>query len=141
MVFETLTEYGERFAIVQRYLPEIVTTGDSRVIIVDGEAVPYALARIPSASDHRGNLAAGATGVGRPLNERDRWLASTIGPRLRERGMLFVGLDVIGGFVTEINVTSPTGIRELDKQFGLDIGGQVYASISRRLAERGPRRG
>ena len=141
VVFETLTEYGERFAIVQRYLPEIVTTGDSRVILVDGEPVPYALARIPSASDHRGNLAAGATGVGRPLNERDRWLASTIGPRLRERGMLFVGLDVIGGFVTEINVTSPTGIRELDKQFGLDIGGQVYASISRRLAERGPRRG
>jgi glutathione synthase len=135
VIFETLTEYGERFAIVQRYLPEIVTTGDSRVILVDGEPVPYALARIPSASDHRGNLAAGATGVGRPLNDRDRWLASAIGPRLRERGMLFVGLDVIGGFVTEINVTSPTGIRELDKQFGLDIGGDVYAAISRHLAD------
>ncbi len=134
VVFETLTDYGSRFAIVQRYLPEIVETGDSRVIIVDGEPVPYALARIPSASDHRGNLAAGATGVGRPLNDRDRWLAAQIGPVLREQGMLFVGLDVIGGYVTEINVTSPTGIRELDKQFGLDIGGQFYAAIGRRLA-------
>jgi len=136
VVFETLTEYGSRFAIVQRYLPEIVATGDSRVILIDGEPVPYALARIPSATDHRGNLAAGATGVGRPLNDRDRWLAAQIGPVLRERGMLFVGLDVIGGFVTEINVTSPTGIRELDKQFGLDIGGQFYAAITRHLAGR-----
>ncbi len=136
VVFETLTQYGERFAIVQRYLPEIVTTGDSRVIIVDGEPVSHALARIPSAADHRGNLAAGATGVGRELNDRDRWLASVIGPRLRDLGMIFVGLDVIGGFVTEINVTSPTGIRELDKQFGLDIGGLLYAAIERRLATR-----
>ena len=136
VVFETLTEYGTRFAIVQRYLPEIVATGDSRVIVIDGEPVPYALARIPSATDHRGNLAAGATGVGRPLNDRDRWLVAQIGPQLREHGMLFVGLDVIGGYVTEINVTSPTGIRELDKQFGLDIGGQVYAAILSRLEAR-----
>ena len=134
VVFETLTDYGTHFAIIQRYLPEIVETGDSRVIVVDGEPVPYALARIPSASDHRGNLAAGATGVGRPVNDRDRWLVAQIGPALRDRGMLFVGLDVIGGFVTEINVTSPTGIRELDKQFGLDIGGQFYAAIQKRLA-------
>ncbi len=133
VVFETLTEYGQHYAIVQRYLPEIVTTGDSRVILVDGEPVPYALARIPSASDNRGNLAAGAKGVGRPLDERDRWLASQIGPVLRERGMLFVGLDVIGGFVTEINVTSPTGVRELDRQFGLDIGGSLMDAIARRL--------
>lgn len=133
VVFETLTDYGTHFAIIQRYLPEIVRTGDSRVIIVDGEPVPYALARIPSESDHRGNLAAGATGVGRPLNDRDRWLVAQIGPALAERGMLFVGLDVIGGFVTEINVTSPTGIRELDKQFGLDIGAQFYAAIQKRL--------
>ena len=136
VIFETLTEYGRRFAITQRYLPEIVTTGDSRVILVDGEPIPYALARIPTATDNRGNLAAGATGVGRPLNDRDRYLAARIGPELAAQGMLFVGLDVIGGFVTEINVTSPTGIRELDKQFGLDIAGQLLDAIARRLARR-----
>jgi glutathione synthase len=133
VVFETLTDYGHRFAIVQRYLPEIVTGGDSRVLLVDGEPVPYALARMPSAEDHRGNLAAGAKGVGRPLNDRDRWLAGQIGPALAAKGMLFVGLDVIGGFVTEINVTSPTGIRELDKQFGTQIGDLLIAAIERRL--------
>ena len=139
VVFETLTEYGQRYAIVQRYLPEIVTTGDARVILVDGEPVPYALARIPTDADNRGNLAAGARGVGRPLNERDRWLCARIGPALRERGMLFVGLDVIGGFVTEINVTSPTGIRELDKAFHVDIAGLLLDAIERRLAARAPR--
>ena len=108
-------------------------SGDSRVLLVDGEPVPYALARIPSADDHRGNLAAGAQGVGRPLNDRDRWLAAQIGPALARRGMLFVGLDVIGGFVTEINVTSPTGIRELDKQFHIDIGDLLMQAIERRL--------
>ena len=102
------------------------------MILVDGEPVPFALARIPTAADNRGNLAAGAKGVGRPLDERDRWLAARIGPALRERGMLFVGLDVIGGFVTEINVTSPTGVRELDKQFGLDIAGSLMDAIARR---------
>jgi glutathione synthase len=136
VVFETLTDYGNRFAIVQRYLPEIVDTGDSRVLLIDGEPVPYALARIPSASDNRGNLAAGAKGVGRPLNDRDRWLAAQIGPTLSQKGMLFVGLDVIGGFVTEINVTSPTGIRELDKQFGIDIGDLLIQAIQRRLSQR-----
>ena len=137
VVFETLTDYGTRYAIVQRYLPEIVTTGDSRVILIDGEPVPYALARIPTAADHRGNLAAGARGVGRPLNDRDRWLAAQIGPSLKDRGMVFVGLDVIGGFVTEINVTSPTGIRELEKEFHVDIAGQLIDAIERRLATRG----
>ncbi len=136
VVFETLTDYGSHYAIVQRYLPEIVMTGDSRVILVDGEPVPYALARIPTPADHRGNLAAGARGVGRPLNDRDRWLAAQIGPTLRERGMLFVGLDVIGGFVTEINVTSPTGIRELEKEFHIDIAGLLLDAIERRLATR-----
>jgi glutathione synthase len=134
VVFETLTEYGERFAIAQRYIPDIVQTGDSRVLLVDGEPVPYALARIPSGGDHRGNLAAGARGVARPLNERDRWLAGQIGPTLAASGMLFVGLDVIGGFVTEINVTSPTGIREIDKQCGTSIGDELMAAIERRLA-------
>jgi glutathione synthase len=140
VVFETLTDYGRRFAIAQRYLPEIATSGDSRVLLIDGEPVPYALARIPTGSDHRGNLAAGARGVGRPLEERDRWLAREIGPALAAKGMMFVGLDVIGGFVTEINVTSPTGIRELDKQFGIDIGELLIAAIERRLLER-PRAG
>ena len=133
VVFETLTDYGQRFAIAQRYIPDIVHTGDSRVLLIDGEPVPYALARIPSGGDHRGNLAAGARGVGRPLNDRDRWLAGQIGPELATKGMLFVGLDVIGGFVTEINVTSPTGIRELDKQFDINIGELVVAAIERRL--------
>jgi glutathione synthase len=134
VVFETLTEYGQRFAIAQRYIPDIVQTGDSRVLLVDGEPVPYALARMPSGEDHRGNLAAGARGVARPLNERDRWLAGQIGPSLAAAGMLFVGLDVIGGFVTEINVTSPTGIREIDKQCGTSIADQLMAVIERRLA-------
>jgi len=134
VVFETLTDYGSRYAIVQRYIPDIVKTGDARVILVDGEPVPYALARIPSATDNRGNLAAGAEGVGRPLDDRDQWLASRIGPVLRERGMLFVGLDVIGGYVTEINVTSPTGAREIARQFGVDATELLMDAIARRRA-------
>jgi len=133
VVFETLTEYGQRYAIVQRYIPDIVQTGDSRILLIDGEPVDYALARIPLAGDNRGNLAAGAQGVGRPLNDRDRWLCSRIGPVLKERGMMFVGLDVIGGFVTEINVTSPTGVRELEKQFKLDIAGRFIDTVLARL--------
>jgi glutathione synthase len=136
VVFETLTDYGHRYAIAQRYLPEIAVSGDARVLLIDGEAVPYALARIPSPEDHRGNLAAGARGVGRELNERDRWLAGQIGPALAARGMLFVGLDVIGGFVTEINVTSPTGIRELEKQFPIRIGELFIAALERHLSAR-----
>jgi glutathione synthase len=106
------------------------------VLLVDGEPLPYALARIPAADDNRGNLAAGAKGVARELNERDRWLAGQIGPALREAGMLFVGLDVIGGFVTEINVTSPTGVRELHKQFGIDAADLLVQALERRLAAR-----
>jgi glutathione synthase len=136
VIFETLTGYGERFAIVQKYIPDIVETGDSRVLLIDGEPVPYALARIPLTTDNRGNLAAGAKGVGRPLNDRDRWLAQQIGPTLATKGMLFVGLDVIGGYVTEINVTSPTGLRELDKQFGTNIGDLLMQAIERRLHAR-----
>jgi glutathione synthase len=133
VVFETLTDYGQRFAMVQKYLPEISVTGDARVLLIDGEPLPYALARIPAAHDHRGNLAAGAKGVGRPLNERDRWLSAQIGPAMREAGMLFVGLDVIGGFVTEINVTSPTGVRELHQQFGVDAADLLMQAIAKRL--------
>ncbi len=133
VVFETLTDYGNCYAIVQRYLPEIVTAGDCRVILVDGEPVPYALKRVPIEDDNRGNLAAGARAESRPLNDRDRWLCERIGPRLRAAGMIFVGLDVIGDYVTEINVTSPTGIRELNKKHGIDIGGSLMEAIGERL--------
>lgn len=133
VVFETLTDYGRRYAIVQRYLPEIVTSGDNRVILIAGEPVPFALQRMPHPADHRGNLAAGATAMSRPLNERDRWLCSIIGPKLKAAGMLFVGLDVIGDYVTEINVTSPTGIRELNKKHGVDIGALLVKAIAEAL--------
>jgi glutathione synthase len=133
VIFETLTQHGTRYAIVQKYIPDIVATGDSRILVIDGEPAPYALARIPSADDNRGNLAAGARGEGRELNDRDRWLVGQIGPTLRDRGMLFVGLDVIGGYVTEINVTSPTGVRELDKQFKTEIAGLFMDAIQKRL--------
>jgi glutathione synthase len=135
VVYETLTDYGQRFAIVQKYLPEIAVSGDARVLLIDGEPLPYALARIPTAHDHRGNLAAGASGVARALNERDRWLAGEIGPAMRAAGMLFVGLDVIGGYVTEINVTSPTGVRELQAQFGVDAAALLLQAIDKRLRD------
>ena len=134
VVFETLTGYGTRYAIVQRYLPEIVTAGDCRIILVDGEPVPFALKRVPTAEDNRGNLAAGAKAESRPLNDRDRWLCAQIGPTLKAAGMNFVGLDVIGDYVTEINVTSPTGIRELNKKHGVDIGGMLMAAIHTTLS-------
>jgi glutathione synthase len=134
VVFETLTGYGTRYAIVQRYLPEIVTAGDCRIILVDGEPVPFALKRVPARDDNRGNLAAGASAESRPLNDRDRWLCAQIGPSLKARGMLFVGLDVIGDYVTEINVTSPTGIRELNKKHAVDIGAMLVDAIQRSLS-------
>ena len=133
VVFETLTDFGNRYAIVQRYLPEIVTAGDCRIILVDGEPVPFALKRIPLAEDNRGNLAAGARAESRALNDRDRWLCAQIGPKLRAAGMMFVGLDVIGDYVTEINVTSPTGIRELNKIHAIDIGAMLVDAIDKTL--------
>ncbi len=132
--FETLTDYGQRFAIVQQYLPQIVEGGDTRVLLIDGEPLPYVLSRIPLPHDNRGNLAAGARAVVRPIEERERWLAGQIGPALAAQGMLFVGLDVIGSYVTEINVTSPTGIREIEKRFPIDIAGRLLDAIGRRLA-------
>ncbi len=133
VVFETLTEYGSRYAMVQRYLPEIVTGGDCRVLLVDGEPVPFALQRMPEANDNRGNLAAGAIAMSRPLNSRDRELCAKIGPKLSAAGMLFVGLDIIGEYITEINVTSPTGIREIDQKNNLNIGALLMNAISRKL--------
>ena len=135
VIFETLTQHQHRFAMVQQYIPAIIK-GDTRILMLDGEPLDYGLARVPAADDLRGNLAAGAVGQGRELTERDRWLAAQIGPALRDRGLLFVGLDVIGDYVTEINVTSPTCIRELDDQFGLDIGGQLMDLIENKLHER-----
>jgi glutathione synthase len=128
VILETLTDNGRCFAVAQRYLPEI-SAGDKRILLIDGEPVPYALARIPQGDDFRGNLARGGKGVGMPISERERWIAAQVGPELRRRGMLFVGLDVIGDWLTEVNVTSPTCIRELDAQFGLNIAGMLFDAI------------
>jgi glutathione synthase len=133
VIFETLTDNGSRFAMAQTYIPEI-RDGDKRILLVDGEAVPYALARIPSADDNRGNLVMGATGEGRELTERDRWICARVGPALRDRGVVFAGIDVIGDYLTEVNVTSPTGIRELDKLFGLNIAGMLFDAFEKRLS-------
>jgi glutathione synthase len=135
VILETMTEYGTRFTMAQKYLPEIVS-GDKRILLIDGEPVPYALARIPAEGETRGNLAAGGRGVGVELTERDRWICSQIAPRLRQDGLMFVGIDVIGDYLTEVNVTSPTCIRELDKIYGLDIAGQLMAAIEKKLASR-----
>ncbi|KZC36940.1 MULTISPECIES: glutathione synthase [Rhodanobacter] len=123
---------GRQFTIAQKFIPAI-SAGDKRVLVVDGEPVPYALARIPQGDEFRGNLAAGGRGVGVPLSERDRWIVSQVAPELRRRGLLFVGLDVIGDYLTEINVTSPTCVRELDAQFGLNIAGQLFDVIERHV--------
>jgi glutathione synthase len=133
VILETLTNYGRHLVMAQRYLPEIVA-GDKRILLVDGEPVPYCLARIPQGNEFRGNLAAGGRGEGRPLSERDRWIAGQVGPEMKRRGMLFVGLDVIGDYLTEVNVTSPTCVRELDKQFGLNIAGDLFDAIEARVA-------
>jgi glutathione synthase len=131
VILETLTKGGRHLAMAQRYLPEIVQ-GDKRILLVDGEPVDYCLARIPQGDEFRGNLAAGGRGEGRPLSERDRWIAAQVGPEMKRRGMLFVGLDVIGDYLTEVNVTSPTCIRELDAQYGLNIAGQLFDAIESR---------
>ncbi len=128
VIIETLTAEGRNFTVAQRYIPEI-RDGDKRILVIDGEPVPYVLARMPQGDDFRGNLARGGKGMGRPLSERDRWIAAQVGPELRERGMRFVGLDVIGDYLTEVNVTSPTCIRELDHQFGLNIAGLLFDAI------------
>lgn len=128
VITETLTERGRRTALAQRFIPEI-SAGDKRILMIDGEPVPYALARIPADGETRGNLAAGGRGVGQPLGERDRWICAQVGPELRRRGLRFVGLDVIGDWLTEINVTSPTCAREIDAQFGLDIGADLMRAL------------
>lgn len=128
VIFETSTQQGKKFAVAQRFIPEI-SKGDKRILLINGEPVPYALARIPAKGELRGNLAAGAHGVAQPLSKEDIALCKTIGPKLRELGLLFVGLDVIGNYLTEINVTSPTCIRELDKQCHLNISKMLLDAI------------
>ena len=132
VVIETLTDNGHEPVMAQRFVPEIAA-GDKRILLIDGEPVPYALARIPAPGETRGNLAAGGEGRGQPLGARDREIAAAVGPALRERGLAFVGLDVIGDYLTEVNVTCPTCVRELDRQFGLDIAGTLLESLQRRL--------
>ena len=133
VILETITSGNRELVMVQRYIPEI-TQGDKRVLVVDGTPMPYALARIPGAGDFRGNLAKGGTGKGVPLTERDYWICSQVSPELKRRGILFAGLDVIGEYLTEINVTSPTCIRELDAQFGLNIAGELFDALERKIS-------
>ncbi|MFB4392468.1 MULTISPECIES: glutathione synthase [unclassified Pseudomonas] len=135
VILETLTQHGKQQIMAQAFLPAI-TDGDKRILMIDGEPVPYCLARIPASGETRGNLAAGGRGEARPLTERDRWIAAQVGPSLREKGLLFVGLDVIGDSLTEINVTSPTCIREIDAAYNTNIGGQLMDAIDRKLTAR-----
>ena len=131
VVMEIMTDFNTRLVMAQRYIPEI-SAGDKRILMIDGEPVPYALARIPAEGDTRGNLAAGGRGEGRPLSERDYWICRQVGPVLRERGILFAGVDVIGDYLTEINITSPTCIRELDKIYQLNISAKLMDVIAAR---------
>ena len=132
VVIETLTQHGARQIMGQRYLPEIVD-GDKRILMIEGKPLPYALARIPAVGEFRGNLAAGGRGVGRALTERDQWICDQVGPKLTQKGLIFVGIDVIGDYLTEVNVTCPTCVRELDAEFGLDIAAQLMDAIEQRL--------
>lgn len=136
VIIETVTQHGTTPAMIQRYIPEIAQ-GDKRILLVDGDPVPYCLARIPAENEARGNLAAGGRGEARPLSERDRWICEQIAPTLVARGLIFVGIDVIGDYLTEINVTSPTCIREIDKAFGTDIAMQLMAAIEAKLRAHG----
>jgi glutathione synthase len=135
VILETLTEFSQQLIMAQRYIPAI-TEGDKRILVVDGEAVPYCLARIPAQGETRGNLAAGGRGVAQPLTEKDRWIVSQVAPTLKEKGLMFVGLDVIGEYLTEINVTSPTCAREIDKAYNTGIGSRLIDAIERKLAPR-----
>jgi len=132
VVLEIMTQHGRQMVMVQRYLDDI-RDGDKRILLVDGEPIPYSLARLAPPGETRANLAVGGRAEGRPLGERERWICAEVGPTLRDKGLLFVGLDVIGDYLTEINVTSPTCIRELDKQFNINISARLLDSIEARL--------
>jgi len=135
VIFETLTRDGNGFAMAQSYIPEI-SAGDKRIILVDGAAPDYALARVPGKDDNRGNLVMGATAELRELTDRDRWICEQVGPELKQRGVLFAGLDVIGDYLTEVNVTSPTGIREIHKQSGINLATELIDCIAREISAR-----
>ena len=132
VVIETMTDYGKQFTLCQKYIPEI-SQGDKRILMINGEPVDFCLARIPSQGETRGNLAAGGRGVSKPLSERDREICKIVGPELVKRGIIFAGLDVIGDYLTEINVTSPTCIRELNEQNNLNIAGILISAIEQAL--------
>ncbi len=132
VIIETLTNQGNSTIMAQKYIPEIVN-GDTRILLINGEPVPYGLARVPASGETRGNLAAGGSGVGRELTERDRFICSEVAPSLKEKGLYFVGIDVIGDYLTEVNVTCPTCIRELNAAFGLDIAGDYIAFVEETL--------
>ena len=134
VILETLTDNGGVTIMAQQYLPAI-KDGDKRVLMINGEAVPFCLARLPMAGENRGNLAAGGSGIVQPLSDRDRWIAEKVGPTLREKGLLFVGLDIIGDYLTEINVTSPTCMREIDRAKNTQIAEQLIACIEREVSE------
>ncbi len=136
VIIEMLTHNQQKYIMAQQYIAEIRQTGDKRILLINGEAVPYALARIPPNDDSRGNLAIGGTGVGIELNDRDRWICQQVGPVLRDKGILFAGLDVIGDYLTEINITSPTCIREIEHFFKIDIAGQFIQVIEEKLQTR-----
>ena len=132
VIVEVMAQGGRRMVMAQRYIPEI-RAGDNRVLLIDGEPVPFALARIPKAGESRGNLAAGARGVAQPLSARQREIAIAIGPVLAKRGLLLVGLDIIGDWLTEVNVTSPTCFREIQDQSGFDVAGTFISALEKRL--------
>jgi glutathione synthase len=132
VVIETLTHYGRRTLMAQRFIPEIVK-GDKRILVIDGEPAPHVLARIPKPGETRGNLATGATGVAQPLSARDREIAEAVGPVLAAQGLTLVGLDVIGDYLTEINVTSPTGMREIYEQTGFNVAAMMIDAVERRV--------
>ncbi len=135
VIIETLTSGGCRQIMAQKYIPEI-ENGDKRILLIDGDPVEYSLARVPAVGETRGNLAAGGSGIAQELSERDRWICDQVGPALKERRLLFVGLDVIGDFLTEINVTSPTCLREIDRAYNLDIAADLLDCIQQKLDAR-----
>ncbi|MCB1667035.1 MAG: glutathione synthase [Porticoccaceae bacterium] len=134
VIIETLTNHGATTIMAQKFIPDI-SNGDKRILMIDGEPVPYCLARIPAKGETRGNLAAGGKGVVQPLSEKDRWIAAQVGPVLKEKGLIFVGLDVIGDYLTEINVTSPTCLQEIEKAQSPGIANMLLAAIDRKLAQ------
>lgn len=132
VIIETLTNHGQQQIMAQRFIPEI-TLGDKRILMIDGEAVPYTLARIPANGETRGNLAAGGSGVTMPLSDKEKAIADEIGPKLKEKGLYFVGLDVIGDYVTEINVTSPTCVREISRDSGIDVADMLIDCLLQKV--------